>query len=145
MRTHDIERRHFLSTTVSFAALAAMGGSQVATAAQAGSGNGWAKIVFVLHRRSDLSHDACVTEWMGIQHTGVVGKVPGLRRWVQNHPASPSDLTPDGIGELWFSDAQALEQAMKSAEMTAAVEDAKRFLDLQKTYAMVVIERAIIS
>ena len=47
---------------------------------------------------------------------------------------------PDGIGELWFDS----PQAMESTEMTAAVEDAKRFLDLDKTFALVVDERHVV-
>jgi hypothetical protein len=31
-----------------------------------------------------------------------------------------------------------MDKAMKSAEMSAAAEDAKRFLDMTRTYAMVV-------
>jgi len=55
----------------------------------------------------------------------------------------PSEAAPDGIGELWFDNAQALEQAMNSPEMAAAVEDAKRFLDMEKTYALVVNEKTV--
>ena len=47
---------------------------------------------------------------------------------------------PDGLGELRFDDAQALERAMNSPEMAAAVEDAKRFLDMSRTYALMVEE-----
>ena len=51
---------------------------------------------------------------------------------------------PVGIGELWFENAQALSAAMKSPEMAAAGEDAKRFLDMAKTYAVVVEEETVI-
>jgi hypothetical protein len=37
-----------------------------------------------------------------------------------------------------------MEQAMKSPQMGAAVEDAKRFLDMQRTYALVVQEKTVI-
>ena len=52
---------------------------------------------------------------------------------------------PDGIGELWFDDMEALQAAMNSAEMGAAVDDAKNFLDMDKTYAVVVDEKTVIS
>jgi hypothetical protein len=44
----------------------------------------------------------------------------------------------DAIGELWFESAEAMDKALKSAEMSAAAEDTKRFLDMTPTYAMVV-------
>jgi uncharacterized protein (TIGR02118 family) len=70
-----------------------------------------------------------------------VRKCPRLRKWAQNHVTSmPSEAAPDGIGELWFDDAQARERAMNAPEMAAAVEDAKRFLDMSKTYALMVEE-----
>jgi uncharacterized protein (TIGR02118 family) len=68
-----------------------------------------------------------------------------LKRWVQNHAiAVPSEAAADGIGELWFDDAAAMEQAMNSPQMAAAVEDAKRFLDMQRTYALVVDDKTVI-
>jgi hypothetical protein len=71
----------------------------------------------------------------------VVRKTPGLQRWVQNHVATlPTAAAPDGIGELWFDHAGAME----SAEMAAAVEDAKRFLDMDRSYALVVEEKQIL-
>jgi uncharacterized protein (TIGR02118 family) len=100
------------------------------------------KVLFVLFRKVDLTHERCLAEWNGERHVSIVGKCPGLKKWVQNHVTSmPSEAAPDGIGELWFDDAQALERAMNSPEMAAAVEDAKRFLDMSKTYALVVEEK----
>jgi hypothetical protein len=70
-----------------------------------------------------------------------VRKTPGLTRWVQNHVGTPpTAAAPDGIGELWFDG----PGAMESAEMGAAVEDARRFLDMERTYALVVEERRIL-
>jgi hypothetical protein len=56
----------------------------------------------------------------------------------------PSQAAPDGIGELWFENAQALERAMNSLEMAAAVEDAQRFLDMGRTYALTVEEKTVL-
>ena len=36
-----------------------------------------------------------------------------------------------------------MEHAMNSPQMTAAVEDAKRFLDMERTYALVVDEKTV--
>jgi uncharacterized protein (TIGR02118 family) len=51
--------------------------------------------------------------------------------------------TADGIGELWFDRKAAMEQAMNSPEMAQAAEDAKRFLDMERTYALVVDEKTV--
>jgi uncharacterized protein (TIGR02118 family) len=103
------------------------------------------KVLFVLFKRADLSHEQCLAEWNGERHVSIVRKIPGLKKWVQNHVTSlPSEAAPDGIGELWFDEAKVMEQAMNSPEMAAAVEDAKRFLDMEKTYALVVAEKTVI-
>jgi uncharacterized protein (TIGR02118 family) len=103
------------------------------------------KVVFVLFRRADLSHQQSLAERSGERHTSIVGKIPGLKKWVQNHVTSvPSEVAADGIGELWFDYAEAMEQAMNSPEMAAAVKDAKTFLDMERTYAVVVDEKTVI-
>ena len=79
-----------------------------------------AKVVFILFRRPDLTHDQSMAEWSGNQHTSIVRKIPGLKRWIQNHPMGAKDEgSSDGIGELWFESAEAMDKAMKSAEMSA--------------------------
>ncbi len=99
------------------------------------------KVLFVLFKKPDLSHERCLAEWSGERHTSIVKKIPGLKKWVQNHVGTlPNEAAADGIGELWFDSSD----SMQSAEMGAAVEDAKRFLDMDKTYALVVEEKRIL-
>lgn len=103
------------------------------------------KAIFVVFRRSDLTHEQCLAHWKGDRHVSIVSKIPGLEKWVQNHvTAQPNGAAPDGIGELWFGDAEALEQGMNSPEMGAAVEDAKNFLDMERTYALIAEEKRIL-
>lgn len=103
------------------------------------------KVVFVLFRRAGLTHEESLAEWNGARHTSIVRKVPGLKRWVQNHAiAVPNEAAADGIGELWFDSKEAMEQAMNSPQMAAAVEDAKKFLDMERTYALVIDEKTVI-
>ena len=103
------------------------------------------KVLFVLYRRSDLSHEQALAEWSGPRHTAIVREVPGLKKWVQNHVVEvTSEAAADGIGELWFDSAEAMEHAMHSPQMGAAVEDSKQFLDMQRTYALVVQEKTVI-
>jgi uncharacterized protein (TIGR02118 family) len=104
-----------------------------------------AKMIFILHRRADTTRERCHEQWAGQQHTSIVKSVPGLRRWVQNRVMPPSNGSAcDGIGELWFDSPAALEQALNSPEMAAASEDAKRFLDMERTAMVIVGEDTII-
>jgi uncharacterized protein (TIGR02118 family) len=104
------------------------------------------KVMFVLQRRADLTREQCLGYWSGERHTSIVKKVPGLTKWVQNHVTSaPGEPICDGVGELWFESSEAMEKALASPEMGAAVEDARNFLDMEKTGLIVVEERTIVS
>jgi len=84
--------------------------------------------------------------WSGEHHTSIVKEIPGLTKWVQNHVTSaPGEPVSDGVGELWFESNDAMEKALSSAEMAAAVEDAKNFLDMEKTGLIIVEEKTIVS
>lgn len=104
-----------------------------------------AKIIFVLQRRRDQTREQCLDYWSGTTHTSIVRKVPGLAKWVQNHVVgAPAEPVCDGIGELWFASDEAMDKALNSPEMAAAVEDAKNFLDMDRTGMIVVQEKTII-
>ena len=91
-----------------------------------------AKVIFVLQRRAGLTREQALAQWSGEQHVAIVGKLPGLTRYVQNHVGSaPAEPVCDGIGELWFPNDELMNAALSSPEMAAAVEDAKRFLDME--------------
>jgi uncharacterized protein (TIGR02118 family) len=103
-----------------------------------------AKVIFVLQRRQDVSHDECLRYWSGPAHTALVKAIPGLSRWVQNHVVGPpGEPVCDGVGELWFASDVAMASALNSPEMAAAVEDAKNFLDMTRT-GLVIVEEKII-
>jgi uncharacterized protein (TIGR02118 family) len=104
-----------------------------------------AKLIFVVQRRADMTREQCQRAWAGEQHTSIVEKLPGLRAWRQNHVASaPGEPICDGIGELWFESQEAMEAALQSPEMAAAAEDAKNFLDMERTGMVIVEEKMIV-
>src|ERR1700756_3365724 len=104
-----------------------------------------AKIMFVLQRRRDQTREQCLQYWSGTTHTALVRQLPGLTRWVQNHVISaPGEPACDGVGELWFENDEALQCALKSSAMAAAVEDAKNFLDMEKTGLLIIDEKTIV-
>ncbi|MCH8983812.1 MAG: EthD family reductase [Acidobacteria bacterium] len=103
------------------------------------------KVIFVLHRRIGLSRAECLEEWAGERHTSVLEKLPGLTKWIQNHVTSaPGEPICDGVGELWFESDQAMNAALNSPEMGAAVDDSKLFLDMERTGMVIVDEKTII-
>ena len=53
---------------------------------------------------------------------------------------SPGITPTDGIGELWFRNESDMLAALQSPQFASAIQDAARFLDLSKTYAIVVRE-----
>jgi uncharacterized protein (TIGR02118 family) len=96
-------------------------------------------------RRRDQTREQCLQLWSGERHIGIVRKVPSLTKWVQNHVVSaPGEPACDGIGELWFESDEAMTEALNSAEMAAAVEDAKNFLDMEKTGMVIVQEQSVV-
>jgi uncharacterized protein (TIGR02118 family) len=104
-----------------------------------------AKVIFVLQRRAGLTREQALAQWSGEQHVTIVGKLPGLTRYVQNHvDSAPAEPVCDGIGELWFATDDLMNEALNSPEMTAAVEDAKRFLDMERTGMILVQEKILI-
>ena len=104
-----------------------------------------AKIIFVLQKKRDQTREQCLSYWSGRPHTSIVEKLPGLTKWVQNHVVgAPGEPVCDGIGELWFASDEAMTRALNSPEMAAAVEDARNFLDMDRTGMIVVQEKTII-
>ena len=104
-----------------------------------------AKVIFVLQRRAGLTREQALAQWSGEQHVAIVGKLPGLTRYIQNHvDAAPAEPVCDGIGELWFATGDLMNEALNSPEMAAAVEDAKRFLDMERTGMILVQEKTLV-
>jgi uncharacterized protein (TIGR02118 family) len=75
-----------------------------------------AKVIFVLQRRAGLTREQALAHWSGEQHAAIVGKLPGLTRYVQNHVSSAPAGRPvcDGIGELWFATDHLMNEALNS-------------------------------
>jgi uncharacterized protein (TIGR02118 family) len=104
------------------------------------------KAIFILQRKDGTTREECLERWAGEHHTSIVRKLPGLTRWVQNHVMTAPDepAACDGVGELWFESDDAMQAALNSPEMGAAVEDAEHFLDMEKTGLVVVEEKTVV-
>lgn len=105
------------------------------------------KLMFMVFKKPGSDREACVEMWTGEQHLALVRSMQalGVEKYVQNRVTSPEpEGAPDGIGEFWFRDGEAMDRVMRSPEMGAAFEDAQRFADLEKSHALVVEESSVI-
>jgi uncharacterized protein (TIGR02118 family) len=107
------------------------------------------KVVGLLTRKPELSHEQFVKHWLEI-HGPLAHAVPGVHRYVQSHiigtrtrPDIPeTDVEVDGIAELWYDDQSALTRAAASPEMKRLTDDGALFIGRIKSY--IVDEKQII-
>ena len=100
----------------------------------AGAASPGVKIVCLVRRRPDLSHAAYSTHWRERHGPLALAHQPGFWHYVQNHVVSRlTDDTPDfdGIGELHFRSADAVQDGMFDSEegMRLIWEDTERFMN----------------
>jgi uncharacterized protein (TIGR02118 family) len=100
------------------------------------------KFMVVLYRRQDHSPEAFAVNLRQI-HAPLAERIPGLRRYVQNHVAFDSTRQHpgwDAIVELYWDDRASMEAAWRSPEGEAATEHLKEFVDLARTTWAIVDE-----
>lgn len=87
-------------------------------------------VMFVLYEREGSSRAEALRYWKET-HGPLVAKVPGVRRYVQEHAVGAPEGEPPFLGSaiLEFDDAEAFGRAAASSEMAAAVEDVANFAD----------------
>ncbi len=78
-------------------------------------------------RRPDLEPAAFHDYWRN-RHPEFVCRLPGLKRYVQNH-AIADDGPFDGIAEVWFEDMDAMRANAGAPELDAVRADEANFLD----------------
>ena len=97
------------------------------------------KLITLLKRKPGISVQAFQQHWLNV-HGPLVGKAPGLQRYVQSHALiqgyGKGDLLFDGIDERWFGSPQVMQTFCKSPEAEAAGRDAATFLDCSRTVVM---------
>jgi uncharacterized protein (TIGR02118 family) len=86
------------------------------------------KAIFIASRLPGLTHDEFFTHWAEV-HGALGARLPGLRRYVQNHAILEAytvrPMTHDGWAELWFDDLEALRSAYVSPQWEALREDGR--------------------
>lgn len=98
------------------------------------------KFLVVLYRRPDLSREQ-FQEILRGEHGALAGRLPGLRRYVQNHlEPDPNRKHPgwDAVIELYWDDWASMEAAWASPEGKLATDHLAEFADRSRsTWAVV--------
>ena len=90
----------------------------------------------LLQKRADIDHQEFRKHWR-TGHGALAAKLPGLRRYHQNHIVDRSQrgityardgLDFDGFSELWFDDLPAMQAAFAADEVEALADDEDRFI-----------------
>ncbi len=103
------------------------------------------KLLFVLQFREDMSRKEALRYWRDV-HGPIAGKLPGLKKYVQDHATSApeGDLRFGGIAELWFESREALESALASPEWQATIADVPNFAVHETSWGALVDEIALV-
>ena len=100
------------------------------------------KFVVVLYRRADVPPER-FHDNLRHEHGPLAERIPGLRRYVQNH-VRPDPTRPhpgwDAIVELSWDDGPAMEAGWRSPEGRRATEHLREFADLSRSTWSVVSE-----
>jgi uncharacterized protein (TIGR02118 family) len=89
----------------------------------------------ILTRKPDLTPEQFRAHWLNT-HGPLAAKMPGLRRYHQNHITDRSQLAidhargtweVDGFSQLWFDDLDAMRKAVSSPEFPPTVPDIANF------------------
>jgi uncharacterized protein (TIGR02118 family) len=103
------------------------------------------KFVVVLYRRPDLSPEEFFAN-LRDAHSPLVERLPGLRRYVQNHVVPDPQRKPpswDAVIELYWHGREAMEAAWASPEGHAATEHLLTLADLERSSSSVVAENRV--
>ena len=90
------------------------------------------KVCTLFKRKMGLSVDEYQSYWRG-EHPEFVKRLPGVRRYAQNHPLPDTfDADPpiyDGVVELYFDDSSALKHLSTTEEYQDLNADEENFVD----------------
>ncbi|WP_448626043.1 EthD family reductase [Geodermatophilus sp. URMC 64] len=95
-------------------------------------------VAFVLYEKDGMPREEALRYWREA-HGPLVGKVPGVRRYVQQHATGAPEGEPPflGLASLYFDDQEAFAAAAASPEFAAAVADVDNFANPQLPTAFV--------
>lgn len=97
------------------------------------------KLVQLLTRDPDLSHDEFVTYWHG-DHAELAEQLPNLRKYSVSVPTKPAKSPYDGVAELYFESEDAMKAAFGSDEGHELQQDFGTFVDVEESPTLYVNE-----
>jgi uncharacterized protein (TIGR02118 family) len=98
------------------------------------------KLVQLLVRRDDYTHEEFVERWRG-EHADLAEGLPNLQQYKTAVPNDPERSTHDGVVELYFEDMAALNEAFESEKGQEVQADAAEFADVEAGETVYVEER----
>ncbi|QLK20883.1 MULTISPECIES: EthD family reductase [Klebsiella/Raoultella group] len=98
-------------------------------------------IIFFHYREPGISIEEMNKAWSDETQVSIISRLPGITKYVENHVIKDeTGVKCDGIGELWFESDKKLDSEINSPLWSEAVEDAKRYIDLEPSGAIIVRE-----
>lgn len=103
----------------------------------------------VIRKKEGLTTEAFRQHWIET-HGPLIAKIPGLRRYEQNHVVDAPQRgifkhraphVIDGYSQLWFDDIESMQRAMTSDAWKAGGEDANRFIG---SFKLTLVEQNVI-
>ncbi len=103
------------------------------------------KQLSIFRRREDLSQEAFRDYWRN-RHPEVVTRLPGIRRYVQNHVTAVLRGDPgwDGIAEVWFDDIERMRANAGSPVLADIRADEANFIAAGSMVSIVTAEHAFV-
>ncbi len=96
---------------------------------------GMVNAIFMVSRLPGMNHQNFFRHWSEV-HAPLAAKVPGLRRYIQNHvdldSVKDGRQTHDGWSELWFDDFASFQRAVASPEWRTMEEDGRTLFAPEK-------------
>jgi uncharacterized protein (TIGR02118 family) len=93
-------------------------------------------VTFVVNEKPGMDRTEALRYWQDT-HGPIIRKVPGVRRYVQQHAVGAPEGEPPflGVASMYFDDQEAFGAAAASPEFAAALEDVANFGHTQLTTA----------
>ena len=103
------------------------------------------KQLSIFRRREDLSQEVFRDYWRN-RHPEVVTRLPGIRRYVQNHVTGVLRGEPawDGIAEVWFDDIESMRANVGSQALDDIRADEANFIAAGSMVSIVTAEHAVV-
>jgi uncharacterized protein (TIGR02118 family) len=108
---------------------------------------GAVKMIRLVKRKEGVGREEFTQRSLGL-YADLVGKVPGLRGYLQNHTSDVlytfGEAVLDCAHQLWFDDVESLTAALGSTEFQAAERELSSFVEKRYLHEMVVTEHWVI-